>query len=80
MGDQVQFSGRARRDRNPVRRRDHQVEELAMAPGAGDLPARQHAQIGLVRLEHGERGARGPVNDAADSPLAEEDGKRLDLR
>src|SRR5262249_43213550 len=80
MGDQVQFAGRARRDRNPGQRLDHQVEELAMPLGTRDLAARQYAQIRLVGLKHRERGARGPVNSPADSALAEEDGERLDLR
>ena len=50
-----------------------------MAGGAGDLAAGQHAQIGLVRLEHGEGGACGPVDYPADRALPEEDGERLDL-
>ena len=79
MGDQVQFAGRAWRNRNPGYRHDHQVEELAMARGAGDLTARQHAQVRLVGLQHGERGACGPVDDPADRALPEENGERLDL-
>src|ERR1700734_3312981 len=57
----------------------HQVQELAVPLGAGDDPAPQRGQVGLVGLEDRDGRAVRAVDDMPAGPLSQEAGERLDL-